>query len=166
MIILGIDPGTTSIGYALLDCSARQPKLLEADLVPLKTSLPEERLMDIHREIKKVIERWEPHAASVEKLFFQKNVKTAISVSEARGVILLTAMLARIKVYEYTPLTIKKVVTGDGNADKRQVQKMVRLTLKETADLPSQDDVFDSIASALCCFYQEGATLNKNNIGM
>ena len=158
MIILGIDPGTTSIGYALLDCSARQPKLLEARLVPLTASAmrPEDRLMDIHREVKKIIEQWKPHAASVEKLFFAKNAKTAIAVAEARGVILLTAMLARIKVYEYTPLTIKKVVTGDGNADKMQVQKMVRLTLRETADLPSQDDVFDSIASALCCLYQEG----------
>ena len=156
MIILGIDPGTTSIGYALLDCTGRQPKLLEARLVPLAASLPEDRLMDIHREIKKIIEQWKPRAVSVEKLFFAKNAKTAIAVAEARGVILLTAMLARIKVYEYTPLTIKKVVTGDGNADKMQVQKMVRLTLKETADLPSQDDVFDAIASTLCCLYQEG----------
>ena len=165
MIILGIDPGTISIGYALLDCSARQPKLLEARLVPLAASAmrPEDRLMDIHREIKKIIEQWKPHAASVEKLFFAKNAKTAIAVSEARGVILLTAMLARIKVYEYTPLTIKKVVTGDGNADKMQVQKMVRLTLKETADLPPQDDVFDSIASALCCLYQEGGSMIKQS---
>ena len=161
MIILGIDPGTTSIGYALLDCSARQPKLLEARLVPLAASLPEDRLMDIHREIKKIIEQWKPHAASVEKLFFAKNAKTAMAVSEARGVILLTAMLARIKVYEYTPLTIKKVVTGDGTADKRQVQKMVHLTLKETTGLPPQDDVFDAIASALCCLYQEGASIAK-----
>ena len=161
MIILGIDPGTTSIGYALLDCSVRQPKLLEARLVPLATSLPEDRLMDIHREIKKIIEQWKPHAASVEKLFFAKNAKTAMTVSEARGVILLTALLAGIKVYEYTPLTIKKVVTGDGGADKIQVQKMVRLTLKETTDLPSQDDVFDAIASTLCCLYQEAGSITK-----
>ena len=156
MIILGIDPGTTSIGYALLDCSARQPKLLEARLVPLAASLAENRLIDIHREIKKIIAQWKPSAASVEKLFFAKNAKTAMTVSEARGVILLTAKLHGITVYEYTPLTIKKVVTGDGTADKTQVQKMVRLILKETASLPVQDDVFDSIASALCCFYQEG----------
>ena len=156
MIILGIDPGTTSIGYALLDCSARQPKLLEARLVPLGASLAENRLMDIHREIKKIIAQWKPSVASVEKLFFAKNAKTAMTVSEARGVILLTAKLHGITVYEYTPLTIKKVVTGDGTADKTQVQKMVRLILKETASLPVQDDVFDSIASALCCFYQEG----------
>ena len=156
MIILGIDPGTTSIGYALLDCSARQPKLLEARLVPLGASLAENRLMDIHREIKKIIAQWKPSVASVEKLFFAKNAKTAMTVSEARGVILLTAKLHGITVYEYTPLTIKKVVTGDGTADKAQVQKMVRLILKETASLPVQDDVFDSIASALCCFYQEG----------
>ena len=161
MIILGIDPGTTSIGYALLDCSARQPKLLEARLVPLVASLAENRLIDIHKEIKKIIAQWKPSAASVEKLFFAKNAKTAMTVSEARGVILLTAKLHGITVYEYTPLTIKKVVTGDGTADKAQVQKMVRLILKETAALPFQDDVFDSIASALCCFYQEQGLLKQ-----
>lgn len=156
MIILGIDPGTTSVGYAVLDCTHNRLSVLEAKLLPLRSAYADERLGDIHREIKKIITKWKPDMASVEKLFFSKNVKTAMTVSEARGVILLTATLAGIKVYEYTPLTIKKVVTGDGNADKTQVQKMVRLTLKETAKIPSQDDVFDSIASALCCFYQEG----------
>ena len=161
MIILGIDPGTTSIGYSILDCTQKPPRLLDAKLLPVMRGAPEDRLMDIHKEIKKLIEQWKPTATSVEKLFFAKNAKTAMTVSEARGVILLTAMLAGIKVYEYTPLTIKKVVTGDGNADKTQVQKMVRLTLKETAAIPSQDDVFDSIASALCCFYQEGNQSNQ-----
>ena len=156
MIILGIDPGTTSIGYALLDCANhRQPRLLEARLLPLISPSAEDRLLDVHREIKKIIEQWHPQAASVEKLFFAKNVKTAIAVSETRGVILLTAKLAGIKVYEYAPLTIKKVVTGDGSADKAQVQKMVRLILQEARALASQDDVFDAIASALCCLYQQ-----------
>jgi len=161
MIILGIDPGTTLIGYSVLDCETRIPRLLQADLVPLTTSLADDRLLRIHKEIKKIINKWQPHAVSVEKLFFQKNAKTAMAVSEARGVILLTALLAGIKVYEYAPLTIKKVVTGDGSADKTQVQKMVRLTLKEADDLPIQDDVFDSIASALCCLYQEGIKLKS-----
>ncbi len=156
MIILGIDPGTTSIGYSILDCTQKQPRLLEAELLPVMKGDPNDRLMDIHKEITKIIKQWKPTAAAVEKLFFAKNAKTAMAVSEARGVILLTAMLARIKVYEYTPLTIKKVVTGDGTADKTQVQKMVRIILKEAVVLPSQDDVFDSIACALCCFYQEG----------
>ena len=156
MIILGIDPGTASVGYALLECAGNHPHILEANLLTIRTPHAHERLMEIHKQIKKLIARWEPDAASIEKLFFAKNVKTAMAVSEARGVILLTALLSGIKVYEYTPLTIKKVVTGDGNADKAQVQKMVRMILKDAATLPSQDDVFDSIASALCCFYQEG----------
>lgn len=157
MIILGIDPGTTSIGYALLDCTNHhEPRLLEARLLPLISSTTEDRLLDVHREIKKITDQWHPYAASIEKLFFAKNAKTAMAVSEARGVILLTAKLAGIKVYEYTPLTIKKVVTGDGSADKIQVQKMVRLILPETITLASQDDVFDAIASALCCLYQQG----------
>lgn len=162
MIILGIDPGTASIGYAVLDCSQKTPRLLEARLLSIHSTDPGERLMDIHREIKKIITQWNPAVASVEKLFFFKNAKTVMSVSEARGVILLTAILAGIRVYEYTPLTIKKVVTGDGSADKAQVQKMVRLILKETVALHTQDDVFDAIASALCCFYQEGALYKKS----
>ena len=158
MIILGIDPGTTSIGYAVLDCTnRREPRILEARLLSLASVIPEDRLAAVHGEIKKIITRWHPHAASVEKLFFAKNAKTAMAVSETRGVILLTAKLAGIKVYEYTPLTIKKVVTGDGSADKMQMQKMVRLILQETKALASQDDVFDAIASALCCLYQQGS---------
>ena len=162
MIILGIDPGTTSIGYTLLDCRERTPCILEAKLVPLNSHFPEDRLMDIHHQITNIITQWKPRVASIEKLFFAKNAKTAIAVSEARGVILLTAMLAGIKVYEYTPLTIKKVITGDGTADKTQIQKMVRLTLKEAAFIPLQDDVFDSIAAALCCFYLERKSLSDN----
>ncbi|MEK7074274.1 MAG: crossover junction endodeoxyribonuclease RuvC [Patescibacteria group bacterium] len=156
MIILGIDPGTTSIGYAVLDCTnRREPRILEARLLSLVSVALEDRLMTVHGEIKKIITQWHPHAASVEKLFFAKNTKTAMAVSETRGVILLTVKLAGIKVYEYAPLTIKKVVTGDGSADKAQVQKMVRLILQEARALASQDDVFDAIASALCCLYQQ-----------
>ena len=156
MIILGIDPGTTSIGYAVLDCTnRREPRILEARLLSLVSVALEDRLMTVHSEIKKIITQWHPHAASVEKLFFAKNTKTAMAVSETRGVILLTVKLAGIKVYEYAPLTIKKVVTGDGSADKAQVQKMGRLILQEASALASQDDVFDAIASALCCLYQQ-----------
>lgn len=162
MIILGIDPGTTSIGYAVIDCAnRRQPRMLDAHLLSLALTAQEDRLIAAHNEIKKIITQWHPHAASVEKLFFAKNTKTAMAVSETRGVILLTAKLAGIKVYEYTPLTIKKIVTGDGNADKKQMQKMVHLTLPETLALASQDDMFDAIASALCCLYQEGVSILK-----
>lgn len=156
MIILGIDPGTTSVGYAVLNGISPKPQLLDSGLLPIHSKHTEDRLMEIHQQMTKVIHQWKPTCASVEKLYFAKNIKTAISVSEARGVILLTAALAGITLYEYTPLTIKKIVTGDGNADKTQVQKMVQLTLTETASMRSQDDVFDAIASALCCFYQEG----------
>ena len=158
MIILGIDPGTTSIGYAVLDGDSRNPRLLDSGLLPIHSVPAQDRLVELHTQMDKVIRQWKPVFVSVEKIYFAKNIKTAVSVSEARGVILLTAALAGITLYEYTPLTIKKIVTGDGNADKMQVQKMVRLTLQETESLRSQDDVFDAIASALCCFYQEGRT--------
>jgi crossover junction endodeoxyribonuclease RuvC len=149
MIILGIDPGTTSIGYAIVHADAN-PRILDAGLLDIPSHAPEERLRDIHHGIQKLITAWHPTCISVERLYFARNVKTAIAVSEGRGVILLTAVLEGIKVYEYTPLAVKRAVTGDGRADKKQMQKMV---LKEAASIPPQDDVFDAIASALACCY-------------
>lgn len=156
MRIIGIDPGTTSIGYGIIEGDRHTPLLLHAGLLPVTSKEQIERLCEISRRLKELITQWKPTHASVEKLYFAKNIKTAMAVSEARGVILLTAKLAGITVYEYTPLTIKKMVTGDGSADKKQVQKMVHLILKETQTLKSQDDMFDAIASALACLYQEG----------
>ena len=153
MIILGIDPGTTAIGYALIKSAGHTHALLCADLLKISSPVSYERLLDTHREINRLIVKWRPDVMSVEKLFFAKNAKTAMAVSEGRGVILLTSALAGINVFEYTPLEVKKMVTGDGNADKLQVRKMIRLTLPETATLHARDDVFDAIAIALaCCF--------------
>jgi len=126
MIILGIDPGTTAIGFAVLK-SGRPPRLLDAGLIPITTAGTAERLVELHRGLSRLIATAKPDAAAVEKLFFAKNTKTAMAVAEARGAILLTAALARVSVYEYAPVEIKKIVTGDGAADKKAVQKMVML---------------------------------------
>lgn len=164
MIVLGIDPGTTSIGYAIIQWEKKKPRLLCADLLRLggsRTSLqrtPCSSLLDVHISIKNIIAKWHPDILSIEKLFFAKNVKTALVVSETRGVILLTAALMHIIVSEYTPLEIKKVITSDGRADKSQIKKMLYLTLPETKSLPltSRDDVYDAIAIALTyCFTQQ-----------
>ncbi|MFY9463186.1 MAG: crossover junction endodeoxyribonuclease RuvC [Candidatus Sungiibacteriota bacterium] len=154
MIILGIDPGTTAIGFAVLE-SGRPPRLLDAGLIPITKTNAAERLAELHHGLSRLIEGAKPSAAAVEKLFFSKNTKTAMAVAEARGAILLTAALARVSVYEYAPAEIKKVVTGNGAADKKAIQKMVMLTLPETANMRARDDVFDAIAAALTCHFME-----------
>ena len=154
MIILGIDPGTSSIGQSILEAGA-SPRLLYAGVLRLDRVPPGERLIALHQQVKKLINLWRPEAFAIEKLFFAKNAKTAMAVSESRGALLLTAALAGLRVYEYTPLEIKKAVTGDGTADKRAIQKMVTLTLPETRGMRARDDVFDAIAVALTCHFKE-----------
>lgn len=154
MIILGIDPGTTRAGFGIIDCTSA-PKLLDCGLLKVSSPAREERLRELHTATQKLISKWRPERLAIERLFFAKNAKTALEVSEARGVILLTTALAGLSVYEYTPLEVKKIVTGDGSADKHQLEKMVRLTFKETKELIAQDDVFDAISLALACHYKE-----------
>lgn len=152
MIILGIDPGTTSIGYALLR-RGNPPALVDAGLFPIRSRSTGERLKELHQKLAEIAQKYTPDAMALERVFFAKNTKTALAVAEARGVLLLTAALLGINVFEYTPLEVKKIVTGEGNADKTQVKKMVGLTLREAKDLRARDDVFDAIAIALaCCF--------------
>ncbi len=154
MRVIGIDPGTTAIGCAIVEASM-PPRLLHAGLITIRASDTVERLCELHHGIEAIIKKWQPEVASVEKLFFAANTKTAMAVAQARGVILLTAGLHGISVVEYTPREIKKALTGDGSADKEQVKKMVKLTVPEATELSARDDVFDAIASALGCCFQE-----------
>lgn len=156
MIILGIDPGTALVGYALLKRERHSPILMDCGLMRIRSRNNLVRLEELHCSLMRLLKKWEPEVVAVERLFFTKNAKTAFSVSEARGVILLTTSLAGLKVYEYTPLEIKKTVTGDGRADKLQLRKMIRLLFKETEALNGPDDVFDAIAAALTCYYRLG----------
>ena len=154
MIILGIDPGTSSIGYSLFEASAT-PRLLRAGVFRLERVAPGKRLLTLHTGVNKLIREWKPGTLAIEKLFFAKNTKTAMAVSESRGALLLTAALAGITVFEYTPLEIKKMVTGDGKADKAAVEKMLRLVLPDAAGFRTQDDMFDAIAVAYACYLKE-----------
>lgn len=158
VIILGIDPGTTSIGYAILE-TGEKLRLLDAGLIKIRSRERANRLRELHQELNILIRRWKPRAAAIEKIFFAKNAKTAIEVSEARGATLLTTLLAGLEVFEYTPLEIKMAVTGDGRADKNQIKKMVGLTIPRDQLPTFQNDVFDAIAIALACHF-----LEKNKI--
>jgi crossover junction endodeoxyribonuclease RuvC len=150
MRVLGIDPGTAITGYGVVEEVNGEPKSLAFGAVrtPAGEPLPT-RLQMIYRGVKALAMEWKPAAAAVEELFFSSNVRTAMSVGQARGVALLALADAGLEVAEYTPLTVKQAVTGYGSADKAQMQEMVRLLLG-LADIPRPDDAADALAVAIC----------------
>ncbi len=150
MRILGIDPGFAITGYSIIDYIGNKFYLRTsgAILTEAKTSFPL-RLEKINKELSEIIENYNPDAMSIEELFFNNNAKTAINVAQARGVILVTARMHNLDIFEYTPLQVKQAVTGYGRADKIQVQRMVKMILNEEK-LPKLDDVTDSMAMAIC----------------
>ncbi|MFA4905897.1 MAG: crossover junction endodeoxyribonuclease RuvC [Candidatus Margulisiibacteriota bacterium] len=150
MKVLGIDPGTAILGYGLVEENGSG--LRPMDFGCLRTEKgqpPAARLQQLFRGLKELLEKLKPDGVAVEKLFFSKNVKTAMAVSEARGAILLCAAEANMKVAEYSPLEVKIAVTGYGRAEKRQVQEMVK-TLLKLPTLPQPDDAADALALAIC----------------
>ena len=153
-IVLGIDPGTATTGFGLVEKRGNTLVHLAHGTIRTSPKLSDsQRLIEIASQLKKLIQTNQPHQIAVEKLFFSKNVKTAMSVSQARGVILMTAASAAIEILEYSPNEIKLAVTGYGKADKTQVQKMVK-TLLNMADTPKPDDAADALATAICHLHQ------------
>ncbi|HQE98785.1 MAG: crossover junction endodeoxyribonuclease RuvC [Chloroflexi bacterium] len=150
MRALGVDPGTAITGYAIVeeDGAALQLVALGAIETPPKMPLPQ-RLQAIYTALRALIREHAPDAAAVEELFFSRNVTTAISVGQARGVVLLALAEAGLPTAEYTPLQVKQAVTGYGSADKHQVQEMVRVLLG-LAETPRPDDAADAAAVAIC----------------
>lgn len=149
MRIIGIDPGTGILGFGVIDVIKQKPKLVTAGVITTPAHTPlDERLEEIFDGLTEIIAETKPDAMSIEKLFFAQNVTTAMSVSHARGVAMLTGRKARLPIAEYTPLQIKQTLTGYGKAEKKQVQEMVRLqlNLKET---PKPDDAADALAAAI-----------------
>jgi crossover junction endodeoxyribonuclease RuvC len=151
MLVVGIDPGTAITGYGFVR-EERDGRLVAVDYgvvnTPAKMEMPL-RLAMLHTELSKVLALHNPAGAAVEKLFFQKNVKTAITVAQGRGVSILTLAQAGLEIGEYTPLEIKQSVTGYGSADKKQVQEMVRMILGLN-EIPKPDDAADALAVAIC----------------
>lgn len=146
-IILGIDPGTTRIGYGVIEKDGPDLKYLECGCLKINTI---SRLLSTKEELFKLIKKYKPTRAAVEKIFFAKNVKTVMSVSEARGVIMLCLQEKGIPVNELTPLEVKQWISGYGQANKEQIQKMVKLLLKLEVE-PKPDDAADALAIAICC---------------
>lgn len=160
--ILGIDPGTGICGFGVIEINPTSPTLahlVDSGVIttPAHTPLPD-RLLDIYESLHQIINQSNPNIVSIEKLFFTKNITTGISVAEARGICLLVARQHHLPIYEYTPNEIKKVLTGYGSADKKQMQEMVRLHLK-LSSIPRPDDAADALAAAITC-----SLLRSNNL--
>lgn len=152
MLVLGIDPGIARTGYGLV-------KKENGILIPIsygcittssKTIFPI-RLKELYETILKIIKKFNPEIVVIEKLFFAKNTKTAISIGQAQGVIILASINSNVSVKEYAPLEVKKSVTGFGKADKKQVQRMVKCLLK-LEKIPELDDTADALSLAICYF--------------
>lgn len=149
MKIIGIDPGTGILGFGVIDVEKGVPSLVDAGVIRTPAHQPlAERLLTIHDELEEIIKMNKPQVMVVEQLFFARNVTTAISVSHARGVVLLLGERHKLQIIEKTPLQIKQQITGYGNASKSQIQEMVRVQLR-LKQAPKPDDCADALAAAL-----------------
>jgi crossover junction endodeoxyribonuclease RuvC len=149
-IILGIDPGIADTGYGIIKAKGSCLTCLVYGSIKTAAKLDLiTRLEMLYKELGKIIKKYQPDYAAVEQLFFNKNVRTALTVGEARGVVLLTLKQHDLAVFEYTPAQVKSAVTAYGQASKLQVQKMVKLILNLSA-LPQPDDAADALAIAIC----------------
>lgn len=150
MLVLGIDPGLAITGYGLVEEQEGELSLVDCGAITTPAGVPvPQRLQGLYEGLCEVVTRYQPDSAAVEELFFSANVKTAMVVGQARGVILLSLSLNALPIYEYTPLQIKQALVGYGRATKDQVQRMVGMLL-ELSEIPAPDDVADAIAVAIC----------------
>lgn len=150
MRIIGIDPGTATTGFSIMEYLNGNLKVLDYGCICTKKEFSQSsRLNQIAKDLSTIIKKWRPEKAAIEKLFFQNNIKTAMTVSEARGVIMQKLEEKGIEISEYTPLEIKNSICGYGKADKKMMQQMVKLYLN-MASTPQPDDAADAIAISIC----------------
>ena len=165
MIILGVDPGSVIVGYAIIKKvpEAKAERCLEVIdfgcIITDKFATTGERLKKIHKETLKLIEKYKPNIMSVEKLFFFKNLKTVMPVSQTRGVILLAAEEKKVRIYEFTPLQMKMAIAGYGRAEKKQIKEMIKKTVDISGfDMSKndrkKDDAFDALGMAICAAHK------------
>lgn len=151
MVVIGVDPGTATTGYGLVrENPDGSLSLVDYGAILTAAGLPmPQRLLELYRQLRDILLLHRPASGAVEKLFFHRNVTTAISVGQGRGVALLALAEAGLPVAEYTPLQVKQAVAGYGGADKNQVQQMVRALL-DLESIPTPDDAADALAIAIC----------------
>ena len=150
LLILGIDPGIAILGYGLVKYETNRFTVIDYGAITTNAGINmSERLTIIYDRLVDIIKRYNPDAFAVEELFFNKNIKTALTVGHARGVAVLAGSKSGVQVYEYTPLQVKQAVVGYGRADKNQMQQMVKVILN-LGEIPKPDDVADALAVAIC----------------
>ncbi|OGO76893.1 MAG: crossover junction endodeoxyribonuclease RuvC [Clostridiales bacterium GWB2_37_7] len=150
MLIMGIDPGIAILGYGLVEYKGNSFKVIDYGAVTTEAGTPMSlRLSIIHRQLTELLEQHKPEAFAIEELFFNKNIKTALTVGHARGVAVVAAANLGVPIYEYTPLQVKQAIVGYGRAEKKQMQQMVKLLLN-LKEVPKPDDVADALAVAIC----------------
>jgi len=147
---MGIDPGIAILGFAIVNYEGNKFKVIHYGAITTTSDLAmPKRLNCIFSGLSELINEYKPDAFAIEELFFNKNVKTALTVAHARGVSILAASIPNIPIFEYTPLQVKQAVVGYGRADKNQVQQMVKILLN-LKEVPKPDDVADALAVAIC----------------
>lgn len=150
MIIAGIDPGTATTGYAVIETNGTRIRLVDFGCIRTSSSLPgHQRINQIYDEMCELLDTYKPSVLAIERLFFNRNVTNAINVGQASGVVILAAAQRNIEVFSYTPLQVKMALTGYGRADKKQMQAMVKRLLG-LDEVPKPDDAADAIAVAIC----------------
>ncbi len=150
MIILGIDPGFAITGYGVIHFEGNKFKIINHGAIMTTATMPlPQRLNIIYNDLNQIINEYKPDVCAIEELFFNKNVKTALTVGHGRGVAVLCAAQAEIDIYEYTPLQVKQALVGYGRADKNQIQQMVKVILN-LSEIPKPDDTADALAVAIC----------------
>jgi crossover junction endodeoxyribonuclease RuvC len=165
MRVLGIDPGIAIVGFGFIDKIGS--KLVPVQYGCIQTEAhtdPGVRLREVYDAAVQLIERYKPDAVAIEKLFFNKNVTTAFTVGQARGVLMLAAVQQSLPIAEYTPLQVKQAIVGYGKAEKKQVQEMVRVFLK-LPGIPKPDDVADALAVAICHAHSSALQSKLNGAG-
>lgn len=150
MIILGIDPGLANTGYGLIRYEKKKIELIDYGCVlTYKKDTFSLRIKKIYYKIKELMEKYNLHEIAIEEIFFNKNVRSALTVSKVHGMVAITVALAGLELYEYTPLQIKQATVGNGRAEKHQVQSMVKILLN-LSEIPRPDHAADALAAAIC----------------
>jgi crossover junction endodeoxyribonuclease RuvC len=151
MIVIGIDPGLARLGYGVIEVTKGEIRVVSYGCIETsgKDHRASERLLKIYTAVEGLFVKYQPSYVSLEKLFFAKNISSAMGVSEVRGIILLAAEQRTIPIAEYTPNQVKQAITGSGRADKRQMQEMIKRLLR-LDEIPTPDDAADALSIALC----------------
>ncbi|WP_438434376.1 crossover junction endodeoxyribonuclease RuvC [Gorillibacterium sp. sgz500922] len=164
MRILGIDPGYAIVGFGFIDKNGSRLTPVQYGSIQTEAHTdPSQRLKDIYESVVHLIDKYQPEALAIEKLFFNRNVTTAMTVAEARGVTILAAVQKGLPVAEYTPMQVKQAIVGYGKAEKKQVQEMTRMFLN-LAQVPKPDDVADALAIAICHAHSSTLTDKINGV--